>query len=204
MKTKGDRTKECILTEAKKLFAKSGYSNVTMKDICDVCNLSRGGLYRYFGSVKDIFVAVLDEDRENQEKTLARTLKSKASAKELLDAFLLARKERLVLGNDQGIVFAIQDFAHAETGEQHYVRQRYEDMAKKLSLLLQSGQEQGVFNAFDINSAAMHILLLLDSLETNSAILSLTEEEIDNQFQLLYNFVQKNTHDADAGYKSGV
>lgn len=42
------------------LFFEKGYSNVIMKDICEVCNLSCGGLYRYFNLLKEIFISILN------------------------------------------------------------------------------------------------------------------------------------------------
>ena len=36
-----------------------------MKDICEATSLSRGGLYRYFGSTKEIFIAMLQKNIED-------------------------------------------------------------------------------------------------------------------------------------------
>ncbi|MDV9966360.1 helix-turn-helix domain-containing protein [Clostridioides difficile] len=44
MPTKGEQTKQFIIDTSIMLFSEKGYSNVTMKDICEACNLSRGGL----------------------------------------------------------------------------------------------------------------------------------------------------------------
>ena len=49
----GDRTvqkRKYIVEKAKSVFGKNGYRAVTMKDIVDVCEISRGGLYLYFAS----------------------------------------------------------------------------------------------------------------------------------------------------------
>lgn len=55
MGTKSEQTKERILQEAWKLFAKKGYQAVTMTDICEKTGLSRGGLYRYYAGTGEIF-----------------------------------------------------------------------------------------------------------------------------------------------------
>ena len=45
MGKKGEDTKKFIREKAICLFAQKGFKNVTMKDICTVTGLSRGGLY---------------------------------------------------------------------------------------------------------------------------------------------------------------
>ena len=46
MGIKGEKTKQLICRAAYGLFAKKGYKDVTMQDICMETGLSRGGLYR--------------------------------------------------------------------------------------------------------------------------------------------------------------
>ena len=51
--------KQLILEKAKEVFVEKGFRNVTMKDIVDACEISRGGLYLYFSSTEEIFREVL-------------------------------------------------------------------------------------------------------------------------------------------------
>ena len=189
MLKKGDKTKQSIISESKKLFSKRGYATVTMKDICEICDLSRGGLYRYFGSTKEIFIEILNEDKEDAEKILRESIANNVSAIELLQAFLHERKITTILGDSQGLVFAIQEFAHIESDHHDYMRERCQSAVSALSLLLQYGQEQGDFKCFDVHSTALHILLLLDSLESNAKVLGFSEEVVDSQFNILYSLV---------------
>lgn len=48
-----------ILERAKQVFSQKGFSMVTMKDIIDACNISRGGIYLYFSSTDEIFMEVI-------------------------------------------------------------------------------------------------------------------------------------------------
>ena len=50
MGEKSVQKKQYILETARKVFAEKGYKNVTMKDIVEACEISRGGLYLYFDS----------------------------------------------------------------------------------------------------------------------------------------------------------
>ena len=42
MGARGDRTKSRIISAARDLFSEKGFSAVTMKDICDEAEMSRG------------------------------------------------------------------------------------------------------------------------------------------------------------------
>ena len=45
MGEKSEQKKAYILEVARKVFMEKGYKNVTMKDIVEACDISRGGLY---------------------------------------------------------------------------------------------------------------------------------------------------------------
>ena len=51
----GDRAlqkRKYIVERAREVFHKNSYRTVTMKDIVEVCGISRGGLYLYFANTK--------------------------------------------------------------------------------------------------------------------------------------------------------
>jgi TetR/AcrR family fatty acid metabolism transcriptional regulator len=48
-------TKVVIINCALRLFKEHGYKNVTIKDICETANISRGTFYYYFKSKEEIF-----------------------------------------------------------------------------------------------------------------------------------------------------
>ena len=67
MANKGEKTREMILARAYKLFAEKGFKQVTMKDVCEVTNMSRGGLYSHFSSTGELFEALLEVITQNDE-----------------------------------------------------------------------------------------------------------------------------------------
>ncbi|WP_366521593.1 TetR/AcrR family transcriptional regulator, partial [uncultured Clostridium sp.] len=50
MNKRGEETRKHIKKCACSLFSEKGFKQVTMKDICDVSKLSRGGLYCHYES----------------------------------------------------------------------------------------------------------------------------------------------------------
>ena len=59
MGEKSLQKKKYILEKAREVFMEKGYKNVTMKDIVDACEISRGGLYLYFPGTRELFLEVL-------------------------------------------------------------------------------------------------------------------------------------------------
>ena len=55
MNKRGKATKGMIKEKACLMFAEKGFKEVTMKDICEITGLSRGGLYCHYSSTSEIF-----------------------------------------------------------------------------------------------------------------------------------------------------
>ena len=58
---KKEKTRESILNASYTLFAKKGFKQVTMKDVCEVTGMSRGGLYSHFSGTEKLFEALLEK-----------------------------------------------------------------------------------------------------------------------------------------------
>ena len=94
MGEKSAQKRKYILDKARVVFSEKGYKNVTMKDIVDACEISRGGLYLYFSSTEEIFLAVLaDDSSEDDEEAVALALSGDASAGDMLALFLKEQKK---------------------------------------------------------------------------------------------------------------
>jgi TetR/AcrR family transcriptional regulator, cholesterol catabolism regulator len=159
-----------------------------MKDICEACNLSRGGLYRYFSSTKEIFIAILEKDINANLLTLEHSLSQKASAKAVFFAYLNQEKEAL-FSPYNGLYFAIHEFAFLESDQRIYLDKRLRDSLDILGILFKYGQETGEFKNFDIEVVANHILYFFDSLKTSSSVLTITEEIVEKQINLIKELV---------------
>ena len=97
MAEKGDKTKQFIIQASAGLFSQKGFTAVTMKDICEACNLSRGGLYRHYGSTKEIFIEVLERDKNDAEVSIGQAIDLGLSARKLMDGFFSFRKTTLLI-----------------------------------------------------------------------------------------------------------
>ncbi|MBN6185766.1 TetR/AcrR family transcriptional regulator [Aneurinibacillus sp. BA2021] len=84
---KGLRTKKRILHVALELFNKKGFSNVTVDEIIEQAETSKGAFYNHFKSKHDIFLEKFKEIDSFYVHELLPTLKPEASAKENLKKF---------------------------------------------------------------------------------------------------------------------
>ena len=66
MGEKSQQKRKYIIEKARQVFMEKGYRSVTMKDIIEACEISRGGLYLYFPSTEEIFLEVLKQEQERR------------------------------------------------------------------------------------------------------------------------------------------
>ena len=97
MGEKSEIKKKYILDKARTVFSENGFKSVTMKDIVDACEISRGGLYLYFSSTDELFLSVLSsETEEDDEETITAALTGTATAGDMLALFLKEQKKEIL------------------------------------------------------------------------------------------------------------
>lgn len=109
MSQKGDKTKQEIRENAYRLFARKGFKAVTMKDICELTGLSRGGLYRHYESTGQIFLELVNSFCDRQRDEVFAKIKQHISAAAILEE-LLAKYESEMLDAEHSLSLAICEF----------------------------------------------------------------------------------------------
>lgn len=190
MPTKGEKTMLLIQAEARRLFAAKGYARVTMNDICTATRLSRGGLYRYYGSPREIMLAILTKDKDDSRSALEKAIQKQVSAVKLLDSYWQKVHADFV-GGENRFYFAVHEFAFMQPEQQPYMNERFESALHMMVQLLAYGQHTQEFRPFALQAMAEHIVFTTDSLLTASASLPLSTTLLDRQLQLLKDLVIK-------------
>ncbi|WP_320130090.1 TetR/AcrR family transcriptional regulator [uncultured Sphaerochaeta sp.] len=191
MLTKGDCTREQIKKVAKQLFAQKGYCLVTMQDMCEATHMSRGGLYRHFGSTKEIFIELLIDDRDSSSEELSEALSKNIDAVLLFDGFLEKQREAF-LAKDNGFYYAIHEFSFTEPDQNVFLQERFKAGAEMLSSLLTYGYEQGVFSVQDSETLAIHLLYFFDNVIATAPVLGFLKTQFEDQLKLVRNMVVKH------------
>lgn len=116
MGNKGNKTRELIKEAAYPLFVKKGFKEVTMKDICEVTGLSRGGLYRHFGSTAELFEEIWRGLVGGMENELETQMQSGKSAKSMLREILEKRKIEIE-DKERTLTLSVYEYSHAVSKE---------------------------------------------------------------------------------------
>ena len=96
MSKKGSETKRLIKEQAYKLFAIRGFKDVTMKDICEITGLSRGGLYRHYDSTDQIFSEIIETFLVAQNNSFKEKMEAKIPAPQILDEILQKYRDEMI------------------------------------------------------------------------------------------------------------
>jgi AcrR family transcriptional regulator len=185
MGEKSVQKRNYILETARKVFVEKGYKNVTMKDIVDACEISRGGLYLYFDSTEQLFLEVLQMETDETDDIFTRNITEEDTAADILTLFLKEQKKEL-LQKKNSLTVAVYEyfFVHKSTDKNNMLRKRFDAGVKVLEKLIEAGIESGEFYCENPKGAASNIMYVLEGMKINAQTCGISEKMVDEQ--LLY------------------
>lgn len=92
---KEEQTRQEILSAARKLFQKYGLDKTTMEDIAQAAGKGKSSLYYYYKSKEEVFLAVIEKDREEAQAAIAKAVGREKMASAKLRAFVLTRSHEV-------------------------------------------------------------------------------------------------------------
>ena len=186
MSEKTEQKRQLILDSARNVFAEKGYKAVTMKDIVDACEISRGGLYLYFDSTKQLFEAVLQKESQETDDVFSREIKDDATAADILTLFLKEQKKEL-LRKKNTLTVAIYEFffENQVPKKENTLRQQFDDAVKVLEILIKTGVKSGEFVCDNPKAMARNIMFVLEGLKIASCAMGITEEMINEELVII-------------------
>lgn len=189
MGEKSVRKKAFILKKAREVFAKRGFKDVTMKDIVEACEISRGGLYLYFDSTRDIFLEVLnmkETEEGGEEDVFAQALNENASSADILALFLQEQKKELCQKKDS-LTMATYEFffANSFVKSEHPIKNQFDAAVQIIEKLIEDGRETGEFICDDPGGAARNIMYVLEGLRIMSQTVGIDEKAINREILYL-------------------
>lgn len=188
MGEKSLQKKKYILETARKVFMEKGYKNVTMKDIVEACDISRGGLYLYFNSTAEIFREVLHMESEEADDVFSDSIREDATATEILALFLKEQKKELLSKKDNLAISTYEYYFGEDVPKKDNILKRQFDSAVKIiEKLIETGVENGEFYCEDCRSAARNIMFLLEGLKISAHTIGVTPEMVDRELLFILN-----------------
>lgn len=183
MGDKSDQKKKFILEKAKEVFIEKGYRIVTMKDIVEACEISRGGLYLYYSNPEEIFLDVLAEEANEADDVFAAGVGENAAAAEILALFLKEQK-REILRSRKNLTGAIYDYAVLHP-KNNMLKKQFTAGVTMLEKLIEMGIQEKEFYEVDARMAAKNIMYVLEGLKTASLTMGISGETIDNELYII-------------------
>lgn len=185
MGDKSVQKKRYIVETARKVFMEKGFKKVSMKDIVEACDISRGGLYLYFENTKQIFLEVLKLESEEADDVFSGSISEDATAADILLLFLKEQKKEILRKKDT-LTQAIYEFYFENNlpKKDNVLKKQFDSAVKVIEKLIETGTENGEFICEDCAGTARNIMFVLEGLKISAQTIGVTAEMVDRE--LLY------------------
>lgn len=195
MSLKGDKTRQVIREKAYQLFAQKGFKEVTMKDICELTGLSRGGLYRHYESTEQIFLEIINAFSDSQEKEVCTKIQQHIPAAVILEELLSKYAEEMT-DPENSLSLAICEFYSdpAISKEDNSLTKQYEISKSTWIELIDYGISTKEFKPVNPESVFHVILFAYQGIRMYSRLMKIEQEipgQIINEIQRL--LLKENT-----------
>ena len=186
MGAKSEQKKAYILQVAKEVFVEKGFRTVTMKDIVEACEISRGGLYLYYNNTEEIFRDVLRMESKQTDERLAEQLNDNATAAEILMVFLKAQKSE-ILAKHGSLIMAIYEyfFNNKDSAFDNVLQKQFEIGVEIIRNLIELGIENGEFVCAYPELEARNMMYAIEGLKIMAQTTNLEVEDVDREMAYL-------------------
>ena len=176
--------RDMILEQARTVFCEKGFLSVTMKDIVDVCGISRGGLYLFFSSIEEIFEAVVVNRNLRRLAAVRRQVERGKSFQSVLDLYFAVQKERL-LHMEESILMATYEYysVHQSEASMIFRNDQVAGIKADLMTILRLGVEQELLADKGLDELAESFIFLIEGLSVYAMFGTVSEEQIDTQIE---------------------
>ena len=183
MGEKSLQKRKYILETARRVFMEKGYKRVTMKDIVEACEISRGGLYLYFDSTAEIFLEVLKLESEEADDVFSDSITEDATAADILTLFLKEQKKELLRKKDT-LTQATYEFYFENNlpKKDNILKKQFDSAVKIIQKLIEAGVDNGEFDCDDCEGTARNIMFVLEGLKINAQTIGITADIVDREF----------------------
>lgn len=182
MSDKSAQKKSLIIEKARQVFKEKGYKEVTMKDIVEACDISRGGLYLYFQNTGEIFEEVLKLEQQDTDDVFAASVPKEAAPSDILALFLKEQKKEL-LSKKPSLNKAVYEyfFTSKIPAKDNLLKKQFDEAVFVIEKLIEAGIESGEFYCEDARGAARNIMYVLEGLKIASQTRGISEAAVDRE-----------------------
>ena len=175
MLIKGQQTRDSIVRKSCELFARKGFKQVTMKDICENTGLSRGGLYSHFSSTKEIFETILKNMTQKDQLDFQSEISKGIPAITIMNNALNMLEEEM---KDSEASLSEAIYEYSETVASNIMAELNEISVKNWSALIRYGIKSGEFNDVDVSEIVSVLLFSYQGIRMWSRIIPVSNKTI--------------------------
>jgi len=162
-----DRRSE-ILSAAQSCFARAGFHQTSMQEICAEAGMSPGNLYRYFRSKEEIIAGIAERDRAETAQSLAAV-----SAENFFDGLAALAQQHLVERSVEQVALCAEIMA--ESRRNPAVARIYQDIeadarARFIELLKSAAERGEISRDIELNGTVTVLFALADGLSWRRAV----------------------------------
>tara|TARA_B000000609_G_C24172394_1_gene351283 strand:+ start:812 stop:1414 length:603 start_codon:yes stop_codon:yes gene_type:complete len=151
--------KEEILFSAAKVLTTKGYYSSTMDDIVEESKMSKGAVYHYYSSKKDVYLAVIDMWEHKTQLLLSPAAKEESSYKGLKKLFRLLVKELKMDGSFFNCLPTLWAIARHDDDFKNSMQRVYNRFQKFVELIIIKGIENKEFVKLDPKISSLSLIL---------------------------------------------
>ncbi len=165
MKSKGELTKEKILTEATRLVRRKGFDGTSISDVTAATGMKKGCLYFHFSGKEDLSLAILEKAKADFFSSLDTYLEGVRRPERLDHLFRYVLKLISDDGVDTGCIFGntATEMSGKNQRLSEFVREVFVEWIERISRIVKDAQDAGRIRK-DLSSAilAQHIIMSLE------------------------------------------
>lgn len=166
-------SRQRILDTASELFLSRSYDAVGIALVCDQAGVSKGSFFHFFGSKRDLALAVMDQFQERIEETLvAKAFSSTQPPLERLDRFVkelyaFQKAQTDKFGHTPGCPFG--NLAMEQATQDEVLRKKVDgclrSLAKHIRVAISDAVQSGAFPPVDEEATADAMLGYLEGIQ---------------------------------------
>lgn len=177
MNKRGQETREHIKKSAIILFVEKGFKQVTMQDVCEAAQLSRGGLYCHYESTRQLFQEIVNDMMSRQDEEFDLRISQKQSAVSILNDILEKYKNEM-LDSQFSLSIAIYEYFSLPdiANQKNRLYNQYLLSANTWKKLIQYGIDRQEFNEVDIDAVFDLIVFSYQGVRMYSKLMPIDQE----------------------------
>lgn len=170
-----DRRTE-ILSAAERCFARAGFHQTSMQEVCAEARMSPGNLYRYFASKEEIIAGICERDRADAARDFAAVENAPDFFTGLQDLATYHMVERPA--QEVALCAEIMAESRRNPAVARLFREFENDVKARLEQMLRNAAERGEIDAdLNVGQAATILMALADGISWRRAVDSQFEAE---------------------------